>query len=477
MRTSLGSILALLLFIAPLFSVVITRPPILEDRFGIWQLGDDAQGGNVREAGVSYVIKQFRWEQIEAEQDLFNFKLADDWYDDVLEPNGLYGVLIIRTGQCWATDNSYDSTLGEPLNEFASTPPLDYGDYYDFVFHIVDHLKDRINSFVIENEPVTRVAWYGTPEEYLMLTEVAYQAAKDANPGGVVIGNKLPAMGFAFLIARDLYEEGALTEAVDFWNGYYSRRDERFQVSDPGELLNWLDSDFGLWVVNFVDVIMTSDQAENLDAIGFNYYLHYDDIEKVVEWIYSKMETNGFYRPLLDLEHGVKDEREVVTDSTASEELVKGYTIVQSLGVRSVSWYPFTLDSTSHNYDYLKPMYDTHTQDFLPAYYAMSTFASHFDYYHFFYDQDESCCSRYSFKNLRTGLVDLDIIWSDSGDTTLTLPFPGAFNCAVVMDHLGGSADTLFNLNGTLEVDIGAAPKFIDWQRVTIPSHHDPESR
>ncbi|MFQ6103537.1 MAG: hypothetical protein ACE5OP_04510 [Candidatus Glassbacteria bacterium] len=476
MKTYLGPILAIILFTAPLLSVVDTQLPILEGRFGIWQLGEDDNAEDVRDCGISYVVKQYRWEQIEPEQDLFRFKPLDDWYDDMLEPYDLSGVLIIRTGQSWATDNSYDSTLGKPLHEFASAPPLDYGDYYDYIYNVVYHLKDKIDIFIIENEPVTRVAWYGTPEEYILLTSVAYQAAKDANPSCMVIANKLPAMGFGYLIARDLFEQGAFSEAMNFWNGYYSRRDERFQVSRMSELVNWLNSDFGLWVANFVDVIMTSEQAENLDAIGFNYYLHYDYIEQVVGWIRSKMEENGFYRPLLDLEHGVKDERSVVSDSTASEELVKGYVIVQSLGIRYISWYPFTLDSTSHNFEYLKPMHDYSTDDFFPCYYAMNTIADHFDYYHFFHGKDESFYSRYSFENLRTGLVDLDIIWSDSLDTTVTLPFPKTFNCAIVTDHLGSAVDSLYNLNETLEIQVGAAPKFIQYKRVTIPPHHDPDS-
>jgi hypothetical protein len=475
MKNAKRALLILLITSAPLLAVVNSQPASLGGRFGIWLLGDDSLTDDVVDAGMSYMIKQYRWEQIEPAQDLFGFQNVDEWYEAVLDPHDLTGVLIIRTGQCWATDNSYDPELGEEIDELASTPPLDYGDYYDLIYALVGHLKGRIEIFIIENDPITLKSWYGTPEEYVQLCGVAYQAAKDANPRCVVIANKVPAMSFGYLIARDLYEGGRFQDAIDFWNGYYGRRDEQFQVDSLGELLNWLNSDFGLWTEHFAEVMMTPEQAQHLDAIGFNYYLHYDYIDDVVQWLKAKMEEKGFYRPLLDLEHGVKDERLVVSDFVASEELVKAYAILQAEGIRNLSWYPFTIDTSSHNVEYLKPMYDFQTSEFLPPYYAMKTLSEYFEEYHTFESVEAPSFTRYSFRNLLTERVDLEIIWNEAGDMTLTLPFPSFSQLATVSDHLGISVDSVRNETGTLEIEVGVAPTFIRWESSEVEKHPSPQ--
>lgn len=475
MNKLLHSVLVFFFMTTPLLAVEISQPATPQGRFGIWLLGDEAFTDDIVDAGMSYMIKQYRWEQIEPTQDVFRFQEIDQWYENVLEPHDLAGVLIIRTGQSWATDNSYDPELGQEINELASAPPLDYDDYYDLVHTLARYFEGRIDIFIIENDPVTLVSWYGTPEEYIELSGVAYQAIKDANPRSIVIANKLPAMGFGYLIARDLYDAGQTQEALDFWNGYYSRRAEQFQVDSLAELRSWLQSDFGLWVVNFVNVIMTPEQAQHLDAIGFNYYLHYDYIDEVVEWMRTKMEENGFYRPLLDLEHGVKDERLVVSDLTASEELVKGYMIMQSLDIGYISWYPFTIDTVSHNSEYLKPMYDFQASSYLPAYFAMKTLSDHFTRLHAFEGVEAPSYVRYSFRNLETERTDLEVLWNDAGNMTVELPFPTFAHLAVVTDHLGTVEQIAYNDGGSLSLEVGAAPRFIQWKRLGVTKHENPD--
>ncbi len=89
MRTGLNTLLALVLFSAPILAVIIGQPYYLPGMFGVYQLGDEADIiEHATQAGISYVIKQYRWEQIEPEQDLFRYNDIDDWYDEILEPNG-----------------------------------------------------------------------------------------------------------------------------------------------------------------------------------------------------------------------------------------------------------------------------------------------------------------------------------------------------------------------------------------------------
>lgn len=471
MKNKLHLVLILTLFAVPLFASVVGQPAPLNGRFGAYLLGDEGLADEAADAGLNFYVRQYRWEQIEPEQDLFRFGPIDSWYDSILEPQNLSGVIILRTGQSWATDNTFDPDLGVEVNELASCPPLDLADYYDFVFSTVEHFRGKIEHFVIENDPVTKQVWYGTAQEYIDLCSVAYQAAKDANPNCVVIGNKFPAMAFGYIITKELFDQGLYQDAMDFWNGYYERRDERFQVHSLSELQNWLESDFGLWVVDFSISIMTQEQSLNMDALALNYYLHYDYIDEVMAWLSDRMEENDFHRPILDLEHGVKDERQVVSDLTASQELVKGLTIMQSLGVRVMAWYPFSLDSTSHNYEFLKPLYDFQNSDYFPAYYAMQTLTECMSPYHFIDQAQASPYALYTFMNIETERVDFAVAWSDEPGMEASLPFPDFADYVVVQDHLGNIVRTQFNKGENLDVSVGVEPVFIRWKEGHVNSN------
>ncbi len=463
-----------LLFVAVLF---VSSPECLAGSrtpYGIYSLGEDELADDARAAGMSYVIRQFAWSQIEPEQDLFNFGLIENWYHNSLEPNDMFAVVNLRTRQCWATNNASRSILGMPIPSSASAPPLDYDDYYDLVFRLVDHFAGTIDHFIIENDPLTRYEWYGTPEEYKQLVAVAYEAAKAANPHCVIIGNKFPAMALPYLITRDMIDGGKAEEAVAFWNGYQARRNDHFQVNSLEELLGFLNSSFGNWCIPFSDAIMTPDHAANLDVIGYNYYMHYEYIDEIVGWLRWKMEKNGFELPLVDLEHGVKDERDEVPDVTAAQELVKGYLITSMLGIPSMAWYPFTLDTVSHNFENLKLMYDYHGGEFLPPYYAMKTLSRHLTARHVFQAADTVGWFRYSFMNAATGLTDIDVVWSDGADSVVTLPFRSGFAGAVVTNYLGNAPDTMWWTSGSVPVEAGPAPKFIRWLGYSPAPHADP---
>jgi hypothetical protein len=463
----MGIFLLTLAAIFPFTATITPLPPQFDadplgGRYGAYQLGDIALANEVSNAGISYLILPYRWEQIEFEQDVFLLDEFDELYDEVLSPNNLTAAILIRTGQCWATDNTVYPDLG-PLNELASTPPLDYDDYYDMVYALVDHMKGKIDQFIIENDPLTKVSWYGTPDDYKLLVNTAHDAAKAANPDCVIIANKFPAMAFGHLIARDLLRAGKYQAAVTFWNGYYSRRAPAFQVANLGELLDWLELDFSVWMDSFAEAIMQPDQAENLDVIGFNFYLHYEYIDEIVGWLKMKMAKNGFSRPLWDLEHGVKDERMEVSDYEAAGELVKGYVITHSLGINQISWYPFTIDSAGHNFEYLKPMYDFANEEFLPTYLAMQILSSQFAPTHRIESVFETAYDRYAFKDLRTGNVDLDVIWSDADEGPLSLLFRRPATQAVVTNLFGSEVETIPNVNDTLTIQVDRAPRYIRW--------------
>jgi len=175
------------------------------------------------------------------------------------------------------------------------------------------------------------------------------------------------------------------------------------------------------------------------------------------------MQQEGYEKPLWDLEHGIKDERNVITDFTAAGELVKNYIITIGLGIDNIAWYPFTMDSTGHNFENLKLMYDLENQEFLPPYHAMQTLTNHLSTLCRFDGVIQTNYSRYSFKSLRKHRVEFEVVWSDSIDMPVNLLFRPSTTHAVVTHFFGSPVETIANENDTLTVQVDKAPRFIKW--------------
>lgn len=68
--------------------------------------------------------------------------------------------------------------------------PVDYNDYYNFVYALATRYKNRVNYYQIENEVYAALPfWYGTSQEYLTLLQTGYSAIRAADP----IAKVLPA--------------------------------------------------------------------------------------------------------------------------------------------------------------------------------------------------------------------------------------------------------------------------------------------
>lgn len=66
-------------------------------------------------------------------------------------------------------------------------PPLDYDDWYDFVYMVVDRYKDSIKYWELWNEGDNADFWLGTWQQQLELVKVGAIAVKNANPDAVTI--------------------------------------------------------------------------------------------------------------------------------------------------------------------------------------------------------------------------------------------------------------------------------------------------
>ncbi len=134
-----------------------------------------------------------------------------DWtlLDQKVELASKYGITLypyICYSPRWATGGNW------------MDPPLDYDDWYDFVYMVVDRYKDDIKYWELWNEGDNRDFWLGTWQEQLELVKAGAIAVKDAYPEAVTIfgglTNKTPGH------VNTIYTSG-VAEYIDVINIHY----------------------------------------------------------------------------------------------------------------------------------------------------------------------------------------------------------------------------------------------------------------
>jgi hypothetical protein len=125
------------------------------------------------------------------------------WLGRTLPPQSLAGELnrgvrmagLLQFTPTWAATNPDDAGRSVPRN--LDLPDDDPRNYWGrFVFETVRYYAGRIDDWIVWNEPEFQAAdaaagqgsytWLGTDEQFARLMEVAYRAAKRANPQAVV---------------------------------------------------------------------------------------------------------------------------------------------------------------------------------------------------------------------------------------------------------------------------------------------------
>jgi hypothetical protein len=143
----------------------------------------------VRQMGAPTITEYFPWAYYEPQRGAYDFFHADQRID-FARHQGL--TVIARLGGMvpeWARRL--------PDNTPTVSTYLDaehYSDFADFVYEFVRHFRGRVGHIIIWNEPNVTAEWGFRPvdpEGYTALLRLAYQRAKQADPGIVVLGGAL----------------------------------------------------------------------------------------------------------------------------------------------------------------------------------------------------------------------------------------------------------------------------------------------
>ena len=168
----------------PCAQLVQAQEPTPDPRFGVVQTFDDFEAAD--ELGVGFTRIKFYW-------DTFQPNSPDEWQPanipdplittDLASGRQVVG-LIVRT-PAWARDRSHPAYNPNQPN---SKDVPDMQAWGDFVERLVTQYQDRIQHWIIWNEPdVWDTAhpgntWHGSEPEFVELHKTAYLAIKKADP-------------------------------------------------------------------------------------------------------------------------------------------------------------------------------------------------------------------------------------------------------------------------------------------------------
>jgi len=126
------------------------------------------------EYGLSDMRVSIAWGDYEPRKGFSDWTLLDEKVALASKYNiTLYPYICYSPG--WATGGGWRN------------PPLNYDDWYDFVYMVVDRYKDNIKYWELWNEGDNADFWLGTWQEQLELVKVGAIAVKDADPDAVTI--------------------------------------------------------------------------------------------------------------------------------------------------------------------------------------------------------------------------------------------------------------------------------------------------
>ena len=141
---------------------------------------------------VNWVKQQVRWEDIEAEEDTFDWFLLDT-YLPAAQEKGLKVLISVVTAPAWAREPGVD------LSQHG--PPADPQDFADFVVAILERYPGMVHAVEVWNEQNLDREWTSagglSAANYVELLRTTYQAVKEVDPGVIVVSGALSPTGLS----------------------------------------------------------------------------------------------------------------------------------------------------------------------------------------------------------------------------------------------------------------------------------------
>ncbi|BCX05598.1 MAG: hypothetical protein KatS3mg053_3536 [Candidatus Roseilinea sp.] len=201
----------------------LTNPPVAQHpRLGVnfanyYKAPGVRAYADMRHAGASHDRITFDWFRLQPMPGPFTVTVAAA-YDALLADAATAGIetlgVLIGAPE-WASDPELDGGAYR-LPRNLDLPWDDPNNYWgQFVYQVVTRYRDHVRAWEVWNEPNLDEFWPASPQLYARLLQVAYQAAKAADPattvvlGGIFRGVNIQWIDALFKAVRDLPDAAA----------------------------------------------------------------------------------------------------------------------------------------------------------------------------------------------------------------------------------------------------------------------------
>lgn len=158
------------------------------------QVGPEIQ--LMKSAGVEWLRLPLRWQWLEPARDSYHWDRLDDVVDRA-SGAGLKILAVLGGTPAWSSGVDAGSLPnGVHLDAFA---PARDGDFADYVSHVVEHFRGRVQAYELFNEPNSPNHWQPSPDaaRFIELLCAGYRAARAADPQSVIVAGGLNGNGLS----------------------------------------------------------------------------------------------------------------------------------------------------------------------------------------------------------------------------------------------------------------------------------------
>ena len=395
---------------------------------------DDLQG-MYRELGVDQVrLSMFVWTNMEPQRGRYSFGNFRQ-YMKMLPPGGQNTGTFTPTSR-WGVDNDKANRenrrrmeargkrqIGDSIGKsrLYAGAPSDWDAWGEFVYRSVKEFKDTFRFWQIGNEP--EGGHYGiSPEDFVKLQKVGYEAAKRADPNCIIV---LPG-----------WTSGGTDIAMG--GGQLGRELERFTRT------------------------VVQGARDHYDAIDIHLYGRYREIPGKIAWLRSMMLEVGIDKPIWTTELGGPDTRvDSYSEEKQREEVVKRHALVFANGISKAFLFrffnaPSRAAPQFRNLGLLPRDSSKSSNKKKPAYYTYKQLIEKLDGFTAVETLDlGGKVDAYRFTR-PDGPV--HILWSD-GSRTVELPVSAA---SVRITDLDGKVTTVSAEDGRAAIRLGRSPVYVE---------------
>lgn len=430
-----------------------------------------------KKVGDTIVRTSVSWNQIEPSEGKFNF----DKFKGSTQESSFTPFIRLRLPQGWATTCKVElcpKNSKDCPRDLVDCPPKDLGSWtdkgyspllYDLIYKTLEFAQSKnlknynTNKIIVGNEINSSQFWLGTTDDYLKTRTTIYKAAEDINKkyGSQyqIVDNGLASAVWEYAIIRESYCNGQKDYAKDFAERAFRRETNIAKIDEEVQKTNCSKNYESEDLINRSFKVDPNLGKPSFDFMSYHFYEPWDVQEEVISWIKSKMEKQGYEKPILNTEGGFVDRNRISygqfleLKNEVANDIPKIHVVAFANGVQSWLWLPLIEESGETTGYHLKGL-ETDNRTILPAYYSYKTLTSKLDGFKTA-EKITGLSTKYAYKFSFKNKNPVYVLW-DIKDTVVD--FSAISSGQVKITKVDGTTQNLSSSN----VSIGVSPIYVE---------------